>query len=216
MITLVSVAFFAFVVTNIDDFVMLNLFFGGSYKKRHIVVGQFLGIGILIALSIMGAVISTTWIHNNSIIGFLGLMPIAIGLYALRSNEVEDDNKDPNKGETGWWQAVSVCSLTISGGYDNLAVYIPLFASVSMAEMGTIAGIFFILTGLWCFGAYWFTKGLHYVGRIHLGVDDITGKLEKTFPLVLILLGTYILYTNNSLPYLAEQIAYMIHLFGPV
>lgn len=48
-------AIVAFAATNIDDIFVLTLFFAQKNLKRwHIVVGQYLGIGGLISISLVG------------------------------------------------------------------------------------------------------------------------------------------------------------------
>jgi cadmium resistance protein CadD (predicted permease) len=49
---LVSVA--AFASTNIDDiFVLLGFFSAPAFRTRHVVLGQYLGIGALVAVSLV-------------------------------------------------------------------------------------------------------------------------------------------------------------------
>jgi cadmium resistance protein CadD (predicted permease) len=47
----------AFALTNIDDMLLLTVFFsdrGTDLKKRHIVLGQYVGFVVLLLLSMLG------------------------------------------------------------------------------------------------------------------------------------------------------------------
>ena len=78
----------AFSATNIDDFVILVLFFSQvntAFRRRHIVGGQYLGFTALIIASLPGffggLIVPRYWI------GRLGLVPITIGLSLLLNPE---------------------------------------------------------------------------------------------------------------------------------
>ena len=77
----------AFAATNIDDIFLLIVLFSASssasltFTARQVVVGQFLGIGLLIAISALGSLIPL--LVPPYLIGLLGLMPIAIGARRL-------------------------------------------------------------------------------------------------------------------------------------
>lgn len=56
---LVAIGIAAFAATNIDDIFLLMMFFSSlSFPVRHVVLGQFLGIGLLIIISALGSLIS--------------------------------------------------------------------------------------------------------------------------------------------------------------
>jgi cadmium resistance protein CadD (predicted permease) len=59
LISLIGIGVTAFVATNIDDIVVLMVFFSSSnFQARHIVIGQYLGIGSLVAISALGLLIA--------------------------------------------------------------------------------------------------------------------------------------------------------------
>jgi len=86
-VTLIAIGVSAFVATNIDDIFVLMMFFSSSYSSsitfpvRQIVLGQYVGIGLLIAISALGSLIAL--VVPPYIIGLLGIVPIAIGLRRL-------------------------------------------------------------------------------------------------------------------------------------
>ena len=58
MIETIAASIVSFIGTNIDNiFVMVILYVqvGDKLKKAHIVIGQYLGLGILVGISLLGA-----------------------------------------------------------------------------------------------------------------------------------------------------------------
>src|ERR1700678_3371469 len=68
-----------FISTDLDDvLVLLGFFADPRFRIRQIVAGQFVGIAILYAVSVVGSWVSL--IMSPTVIGFLGLVPITMGL----------------------------------------------------------------------------------------------------------------------------------------
>jgi cadmium resistance protein CadD (predicted permease) len=81
-ISIIGTGAVAFVATNIDDIVVLVVFFSRStFHNRSIVIGQYLGIGSLIKISAVGLLIAL--VLSSYIIGLMGLVPIVIGIKEL-------------------------------------------------------------------------------------------------------------------------------------
>ena len=79
---LVGVSIAAFVATNIDDFFILMVFFATPrFPSSQIVLGQYIGMGSLIGVSLAGSLI--TLVLPRNLIGLIGLFPIAIGIKEL-------------------------------------------------------------------------------------------------------------------------------------
>ncbi|TWB43848.1 cadmium resistance transporter [Nitrospirillum pindoramense] len=139
-----------FAATNIDDlFVLVALFAGERWRHRDIVVGQFLGIAILVAAGLMGAlaalVVRPAWL------GLLGLVPLALGIRLLwPALPDDDDGAAPATG--GAW---TVAAVTVAGGGDNIGVYVPLFSTQSAGEIVVTVAVFAVLTGGWLAFARW-------------------------------------------------------------
>src|SRR6476660_6004886 len=121
-----AIAAVIFAGTDVDDLIILTLLFlsaraTGAPRVRDIVVGQYLGIAALVAASLGAAagllVVPERWM------GLLGLVPLALGLWALISHEQEE----APTAIRGWW---AVAALTVANGADNLAVYIPVFRTI--------------------------------------------------------------------------------------
>lgn len=177
----------AFISTNIDDLFINMIFFAQYHTKettRSIVAGKYLGIGILTAISLLGAyglqMLPGKWLS------LLGLVPIALGikaiLSALHAQESEEDSNTP--AQTLW---LSMMLITIANGADNIGVYLPLFASFTGWQIGAAILVFALMTGIWCFLSKQLT-GLPLLQKL------LTKYKPILIPLVYILLGFYILF----------------------
>ncbi len=83
---LIAIGVAAFAATNIDDIFVLMMFFSSSspsmtFPVNQVVLGQYIGIGLLVAISALGSFISLA--VPTYIIALLGIVPILIGLKKL-------------------------------------------------------------------------------------------------------------------------------------
>lgn len=183
-----------FVATDIDDLLLLTLCFGNRQLHRSaIVAGQFAGIGALVLVSALAAAFAvklpTGWV------ALLGLIPLAMGLLALRAGVDHDDDDEAaatRMGALRWpAQALAMASVTVANGGDNLGVYVPLFAQAPQ-HIGAFAVMFALLTALWC------AAGHALVHNRLLG-DRLRQGGQRLLPFVLILLGLIIVADARSL-----------------
>ena len=163
------IAIAAFASTNVDDLFLLgSLFVDAEFRTISIVVGQFLGMSLLVAVSILATVFTVT--IPGEWIGFLGVAPLLLGidrlwkLFSRRpGSSLTAGNRSDFVGKEnfrfGWArsEAVLVTLLTLANGGDNLSVYIPLF-SVHRTLVPLYALIFSVMTALWCFLGYYLTS----------------------------------------------------------
>ena len=198
----------SFVATNIDDIVILMLFFAqidSTFRPRHIAIGQYLGFTALVVASLPGffggLILPKAWI------GLLGLLPIAIGLSHLVNRDGDEQEvqgvakefKDQEKKSSFWSkirnfippQTFNVAAVTIANGGDNIGIYLPLFAGSDGASLAVILTIFFVLIGVWCYIAYLLTT--------HPAIAKVLTRYGKAIvPFVLIGLGIFILIENGT------------------
>ena len=190
-----------FASTNIDDIFILTLFYGNKrFKEREIVTGQLLGIGALIFISLLASLIGL--LIPMPYIGLLGLFPIYLGVKALwhQHNQNENDVSDLNidKAHKPQGNTLSVAGVTIANGGDNIAIYIPLFATLTWPHKLTMVMIFLVMTLVWCILARYLTR--------HPLVSKTVDKYGHSItPFVLILLGAYILYESGSIGLVANN-----------
>jgi cadmium resistance protein CadD (predicted permease) len=189
IIGLIAIGVAAFVATNIDDIFVLMIFFSSlAYSIRQIVLGQYIGIGLLIAISGIGSLIA--FVVPTYVMGLMGIVPIAIGIKHLvevrrkdnPSRQVVQDKM--NKSDLSF---LSVAAVTFSNGGDNIGVYIPLFSKyITISEIFALTTVFIAMTAVWCIAAYYFVNHPLIASRIRH-----TGNI--ILPFVLIGLGIYVL-----------------------
>jgi cadmium resistance protein CadD (predicted permease) len=202
-VSLIAIGISAFVATNIDDIFVLMMFFSSSYSSsmafpvRQIVLGQYIGIGLLIAISALGSLISL--VVPPYIIGLLGIVPIAIGTRRLVQIIIKGDKtstppsmdaaKESNnkKRNKKYLPFLAVAAVTFSNGGDNIGVYTPMFAQYnSVSQVTTLIVVFMLMTAVWCIAAYYLVNHPLVASRIRR-----IGRV--VMPFVLIGLGIYIL-----------------------
>ena len=96
----------AFAATNIDDILILALFFsqvGVALKRWHIVAGQLVGFTGLVGISLLGFAFS--FLIPRPYIGLLGLLPIFLGLRSWFSRE---DDGEPMSVTAQYLDSVNV------------------------------------------------------------------------------------------------------------
>jgi cadmium resistance protein CadD (predicted permease) len=201
LLTVIGVGVVVFATTNIDDILLLAVFFAdGALRPRAVVVGQFVGIGLLTAVSAVAAF--TALAIPEGWIGLLGLAPLGLGirgLYSLwRSRDAgESEEADrPQAGETRagraiYSQSIAVALVTVANGGDNLGVYIPLF-SREFSWVPVYTGVFAVMTALSCAAGYWLVRHPLLGARIRR-------YGHAALPPVLIGLGLHILSDARAL-----------------
>jgi cadmium resistance protein CadD (predicted permease) len=146
----------AFAATNLDDILVLMLFFSQCRDHRgavSVVGGQVLGIGLLVLVSLSGLLGRS--LAPEPWIGLLGLLPISLGV-SLWLEATPPSRSDPPAAALGAAQPqlLAVAAITLANGSDNIGVYLPLFARASQGEILVTLAIFTAMVGLWC-GIAW-------------------------------------------------------------
>jgi cadmium resistance protein CadD (predicted permease) len=187
---LIGVGVAAFVSTNIDDLFILMVFFAiPRFPFSQIVLGQYIGMGSLIGVSLAGSLI--TLVLPRNIIGLIGLFPIIVGikeLLELRKKGDEDEKltKKLLRSRKIQLPFLTVAAITFSGG-EEIGIYTTLFAiNNEVGAIITLISVVMVLIAFWCFSANYLVK--------HIYLADIFRSIgSKVLPYVLIGLGIYIL-----------------------
>ncbi|MFG1890925.1 cadmium resistance transporter [Micromonospora sp. NPDC049051] len=182
-----------FAATDIDDIVILTLFFvaartTGRPRTWQIVAGQYLGIG---ALALASAVVAAgLLVVPDPWTGLLGLLPIALGVRALLGRDADD-------APAVVGSALGVAGVTIANGADNIAVYVPVFRALGPADSAVFLLVFVVLIALWCVAGAWLGG--------HPRVTRLVGRVGHWLvPAVFIAIGLVILATSGVLPHLLD------------
>ncbi|PTA42560.1 cadmium transporter [Micromonospora sp. RP3T] len=183
-----------FAATNLDDIVVLTVLFvasrtDGRPRPWQIVAGQYAGIGALVAVAVVAAagllVVPDPWP------GLLGLLPIALGVRALR-NRTGDDDPPVVVGTL-----FGVAGITVANGADNIAVYVPVFRALDPLTGLIWLLVFAVLVAVWCAVAA-------ALGG-HPRVVSLVGRAGHWLvPAIFVVIGATILLTSGVLPRLAD------------
>ena len=197
MLTTIATAIGLFVVTNLDDILVLTLLFAastrGSLRARSVVAGQYLGFIAIVGLSAIAALGLT--IVPDEWVGLLGLIPMAIGVHALirtLRHIGEDDEAEAALRAGG---ILGVAGITFANGGDNIAIYTPVFRTMSGPQAATTIIVFLVMVAIWC--------GIgRLVGTHHAVVEGLEKVEGWLVPAVFIGLGLYILIDSGTLAHL--------------
>ena len=180
-----------FIATNIDDIIVLSLFFARGAGRRgttaRILVGQYLGFAGILGASVLVTLGAGAFLPPE-VIPYFGLIPLGLGLWAAwqawRNRGADDDDEAKVEGKkVGVW---TVAGVTFANGGDNIGVYVPVFLSVGHAAVVAYCVVFLLLVGV-----------LVVIARYVATRRPIAEILERwehiLFPIVLIGLGIVIL-----------------------
>ncbi|MDF5728452.1 MAG: cadmium resistance transporter [Rhizonema sp. PD38] len=208
LVTAFTEGIIAFAASNIDDLLILLLFFSQvnvNFRRRHIVTGQYLGFVVIIIASLPG--FFGGLVVPQKFMGLLGLLPIAIGLLQL-VNRGEETTEVQTVTSTFQQplhnnpivsflfsvlspQTYKVAAVTVANGGDNISIYISLFAGQNLASLAIILSVFFLMVMVWCAIAYLLVR--------QTKIADVLSRYGKAVvPFVLIGLGLFIMYERGT------------------
>ncbi|MBL7254435.1 cadmium resistance transporter [Paractinoplanes lichenicola] len=142
-----------FAVTNIDDILILALFFaqgvGHRNTTRNILVGQYLGFAGILAVAVAAAV-GATFLPEQAV-PYLGLLPLALGIKAaVQAWRHRDDNDDDRTEAANDAPGIlAVAAVTFANGGDNIGVYVPVLATTGAGGMAIYVTVFLLLVAVW-------------------------------------------------------------------
>ena len=200
MLQTIFSAIAVYISTSIDYLFILLIIFSQSQTKkglRQIYLGQYLGTGILVAVSLFAAYV-LNFIPQDWIIGLLGLIPIYLGIRVAMGGEEEAEEAEEeevvekleSRGSNRLFWAVAL--ITIASGGDNLGIYIPYFTTLSVSEIVIAIVVFAISIAVLCYISYRLAK-----------ISFVSETLEKyeriIVPIVFIGLGIFIMLENGTI-----------------
>jgi len=163
----ILLAVVAFTSTNLDDLFLLScLFVDVKFSTRSIIIGQFIGMSVLVLASVLIAWFAVA--IPGGWLALLGLAPLFLGATRFwklwqerQANRTLSSSEFVGPEQLNWtksrYAAWMVMILTVANGGDNLSVYIPLF-SVQLGMLPIYLTFFALMTGLSCLLAYHLTN----------------------------------------------------------
>ena len=181
--------------TAVGLLIILLLFFAKRKSRKDIIniyLGQFLGSGSLILLSLLFAFV-LNYIPSKEILGLLGLIPIFLGLKVLLLGDSDGEaiaKEGLRKDNKNLIFLVAMITFA-SCGADNIGVFVPYFTTLNLANLIVALLTFLVMIYLLVFSA----QKLAQVSS----VGETLEKYSRWFIAVVYLgLGIYILIENNS------------------
>ena len=181
--------------TAVDLLIILMLFFAKRKSRKDIIniyLGQFLGSGSLILLSLLFAFV-LNYIPSKEILGLLGLIPIFLGLKVLLLGDSDGEaiaKEGLRKDNKNLIFLVAMITFA-SCGADNIGVFVPYFTTLNLGNLIVTLLTFLVMIYLLVFSA----QKLAQVPS----VGETLEKYSRWFIAVVYLgLGIYILIENNS------------------
>ena len=182
-----------FLVTNIDDIIVLSLFFARGAGQRgtttKIVVGQYLGFGGILLASVAVTFGAGLFLPDDAI-PYFGLIPLLLGAFAawqVWRNGDDDDDTVADKPLS----ALTVAAVTFANGGDNIGVYVPVFLAVGTGALLAYCVVFLALVAVLVLAAKFVAT--------RRPIAEVLERWEHLlFPLVLIVLGLVILIEGGS------------------
>jgi len=197
VLTTIATAVGLFVATNLDDIVVLTVLFvastRGGVRGRSIVAGQYLGFIALVALSAVAALGLT--IVPDQWVGLLGLIPLVIGILALIRAQRDATHGDEAESALKAAGVLGVAGITFANGGDNIAIYTPVFRTMSSGAAATTIAVFLVMVAIWCAAG-------RLVGTHHAVVEGLEKVESWLIPAVFIGLGLYILIDSGTLAHI--------------
>ncbi|MQB73265.1 cadmium transporter [Lactobacillus reuteri] len=183
--------------TAIDLLIILMLFFAKVKDKkgvRDIYIGQFLGSGLLILVSLFFAVI-LHYVPDKRLLGFLGIIPVFLGIKALILGDSDGEKmaneklKDTNQNDL----IKTLIFITIvSCGADNVGLFVPYFISLALPKLLITLIVFLIMIFL-----------LVFIAQKSVSIPTVGTVLEKYsrwfIGIVYIFIGGSVLIENGSI-----------------
>ena len=187
-----------FFLTNIDDIIVLALFFARGAGQRgttaRILGGQYLGFIGILGAAVLVALGAGAFLPEGAI-PYFGLIPLLLGLrvaWQVWRNRDNDDNDDDEAKVAGKKVGVwTVAAVTFANGGDNIGVYVPVFLNVGPTAVVAYCGVFLALVIV-----------LVWLAKFVATRPPIAEALERwehiLFPVVLIALGLFILISGGA------------------
>lgn len=197
MIQTALTAVVLYTATALDLLVILLIYFARAQTKREyrdIYIGQFLGSGALIVISLFFAFV-LHFVPEKWMLGLLGIIPLYLGIKVALFDDCEGEARAKReldkKGLSKLVGIVAIVTLA-SCGADNIGLFVPYFVSLTLAQVIVTLIVFVIMIFLLVFSAQKLAKVP--------GIGETVEKYNRwIMAIIYIGLGLYILIENRTI-----------------
>jgi len=185
----------SFLFTNLDNLILGVLTLGAQHRRTlPILLGMVTASLLVLLLSGVGVAIGAAFDAN--LLGYLGIAPIAIGLYMLfyagrGQPALTEEASAVQEGSSaaGIWLGTTTLLFANSG--DTLAILLPLLVESGRSAALVIAGSFLTCAVLWALLA-------RLLSRQPMLVRRLQDSGERFVPWIMIAVGIYILLDTGT------------------
>lgn len=197
MIQTALTAVVLYTATALDLLVILLIYFARVQTKREyrdIYIGQFLGSGALIVISLFFAFV-LHYVPEKWMLGLLGIIPLYLGIKVALFDDCEGEARAKRElDKKGLSKLVGIVALVTlaSCGADNIGLFVPYFVSLTLAQVIVTLIVFIIMIFLLVFSAQKLAKVP--------GIGETVEKYNRwIMAIIYIGLGLYILIENKTI-----------------
>lgn len=136
-----------FAITHLDTLVLLLAFCTDErYQVAEIAIGHYLGFSIGLAGALVGSFAAAELLQDFSFL--LGFVPLALGVWGILRRGTSNDHytRIVPSGRLGRIGVVTAAGVGLSG--ENIAVFVPFFATLSTAELLAVTSLYLIAAGV--------------------------------------------------------------------
>ena len=183
----------AFVSTNLDNLLLLVAMYSRyEHQTRMVTAGYFAGMVLVaiitIAIGEVGGLIPLNYL------GFLGVIPMMMGVFALLKlfrNAKSEDSIHIASGSSRVSIFLALMTIQLSNSADSILTFSTLFADSSDPADYVVAPTFFVMAGIFSAVAYYSVR--------HPRLSQFLGRYGPyVTPFILMLVGYYILSDTAS------------------
>lgn len=184
-----------YLATSIDEIPILFLLYTRARregKQKQITLSYFLGTYLLTGLGLLGAR-GLLLLPQRWLIGFIGLVPLFLGVKLLLKGEEEEQTETLMKRFPTL--VLQVFMITLAFGLDDLGVYIPLFTTFEGLEIIFMLILVFLGTAVLCTVSY-------RLANVDILTEFIEKKERYINGSVFVLLSIYVMFECDTITYL--------------
>jgi len=198
----------AYCTTEIDDLLVMFVLFGRTKNKSDkicVIVGKYIGLALVVGCSSLFAVYISK--IPAYFVGFLGLVPVAIGIKTFfeKHTAVDVENKTAIAKTQSLAQKITLVVetvvVTLASSGDNIAIYIPFFASLHGLDYVVMIIVFVVMQAVLC-----------TIGILVVNMKPIQCFFARWYkiiiPVLFILLGVYIMFKEGTILWIVREMQF--------